>query len=55
MNESMVCPKCGAAVIEDAWEDIVENESGNFTLDGFQAYVCKQKCGYVERIDAEEK
>lgn len=48
--KKMECPLCGTALIEDAWENIVETEGGGIALDGFLAYVCGVKCGYVKRI-----
>ncbi|MEC1894865.1 MAG: PD-(D/E)XK nuclease family protein [Bacillota bacterium] len=45
------CPRCGSALIEDAWESLEETEDGGVILDGFPAYVCRGKCGYVKRIE----
>lgn len=45
------CPRCGSTVIEDAWETLEETEDGGVILDGFPAYVCGRKCGYVKRIE----
>src|SRR5690625_4198596 len=47
------CPNCGGKLIDDAWEDITENEDGTFILDGYLALVCDNKCGYVKRIEEE--
>ena len=51
MMNSMVCPRCGANLVEDAWENLQENEDGGITVDAFPAYVCQDKCGYMKQIE----
>lgn len=45
------CPNCSARLFDDYAEEITELEDGSFIVDGFNAYVCESKCGYVERIE----
>ncbi|WP_433745121.1 hypothetical protein [Falsibacillus pallidus] len=53
MNEKR-CPICGQELIEDAWEEIEENEAdGSILLDSFQALVCPGDCGYYVRLRSE--
>lgn len=49
MNEKS-CPDCGARLIDDASENIVEREDGTVVMDAYPAHVCEQRCGYTERI-----
>lgn len=49
------CPNCGASLIDDAWEDIIEKEDGTFILDGYPALVCENNCGYVKRIELDDE
>jgi hypothetical protein len=48
---SLVCPNCGAELIEDAWESVVEKENGRIVVDAYPAFVCREQCGYVKRIE----
>ncbi len=53
-----ICPNCGGHLYEDAWDTVTEKEDGSFLVDAFQANVCEEECGYVERLganDAEKK
>ncbi|VEF46917.1 Uncharacterised protein [Bacillus freudenreichii] len=49
MNQKS-CPDCGARLIDDTLENIVEREDGTVVIDAYPALVCKQGCGYTERI-----
>ncbi|MFD1706930.1 PD-(D/E)XK nuclease family protein [Siminovitchia sediminis] len=49
MNQPL-CPDCGARLIDDASENIIEREDGTLVIDAFPALVCEQGCGYTERI-----
>ncbi len=44
------CKQCGAEMFEDAWEEIIFHEDG-MVIDAFDARVCKETCGYFEKID----
>ncbi|MFJ7726531.1 PD-(D/E)XK nuclease family protein [Neobacillus sp. NPDC097160] len=46
----LVCPRCGAKLMEDASESLRETEDGGFVVDAYPAYVCREKCGYTKRI-----
>ncbi|NEU30240.1 PD-(D/E)XK nuclease family protein [bacterium LRH843] len=48
------CPRCGANLIEDAWEHIQETEDGGVHLHAFPAYVCQKQCGYMIEIEETE-
>jgi hypothetical protein len=44
------CKQCGAEMFEDAWEEIAFHEGG-MVIDAFDAWVCKETCGYYEKVD----
>ena len=44
------CRECGAEMVEDAWEEIIFREGG-IIIDAFEAWVCKETCGYYEKIE----
>ncbi|MBP0725157.1 PD-(D/E)XK nuclease family protein [Bacillus sp. RG28] len=48
---SLICPRCGAVLLEDAWESLQEKEDGGFLVDAYPAYVCRAKCGYMKMIE----
>jgi hypothetical protein len=48
------CPRCGALLIEDAWEESMVLED-SITLDVFEAFICSQYCGYYERLEEEDE
>lgn len=48
---AMVCPRCGADLVEDAGEYLHEKEDGGFIVDGFSIYVCQNKCGYMKQME----
>lgn len=50
---ALVCPNCKAELVEDAWEEISNQEDGGFLVDSYPAYVCKERCGYVKKIELE--
>ncbi|SDM57163.1 PD-(D/E)XK nuclease family protein [Sediminibacillus halophilus] len=45
------CPRCGSPLIEDAGENLEQNEDGGIVMDVFPAYVCQAQCGYKKRIE----
>ncbi|TKC16417.1 hypothetical protein [Robertmurraya kyonggiensis] len=50
---ALICPNCKAELVEDAWEEIINQEDGGFLVDAYPAYVCKERCGYVKKIELE--
>jgi len=46
-----VCPRCGADLVEDVWEELQETEDGGFVFDAHPVYVCQDKCGYMKRAE----
>lgn len=48
---SLICPNCGANLIEDASENLIQTEDGGFVMDAYPAYVCQNDCGYVKKIE----
>jgi hypothetical protein len=48
------CPDCLVSLIEDFSEEIIESEIGSMVMDTFPAWVCKDHCGYYERIESYE-
>lgn len=48
---TLICPVCRAELIEDAWEEISNQEDGGFLVDSYPAFVCKERCGYVKKIE----
>jgi PD-(D/E)XK nuclease superfamily len=51
MNKRKDCPQCGAELLEDAWENVQETEDGGVMVDSYAAYVCREKCGFVKRME----
>ncbi|PWW31392.1 PD-(D/E)XK nuclease superfamily protein [Cytobacillus oceanisediminis] len=49
---SLICPRCKAELIEDAWEDVREKPNGDFVVNAYPAYVCRNKCGYLKEIES---
>ncbi|SES09904.1 PD-(D/E)XK nuclease superfamily protein [Gracilibacillus ureilyticus] len=49
--KSLICPCCGENLIEDAWEELSNSETGNILIDTYPAYICKAQCGYVKRVE----
>jgi len=49
--KSFVCPRCGADLVEDVWEELQETEDGGFVIDAYPVYVCQDKCGYMKRAE----
>lgn len=45
------CPRCGAPLIDDAWEDITETEDGGIEIDAYPALICQNGCGYMKRLE----
>ncbi|WP_234400678.1 PD-(D/E)XK nuclease family protein [Virgibacillus senegalensis] len=45
------CPRCGSPLIEDAGENLEQNEDCGVVMDVFPAYVCEAQCGYKRRIE----
>lgn len=50
MNK-MNCPRCGANLVEDAWETLQENEDGGYIINSFPAILCENKCGYMKEVE----
>ncbi|MCG7344022.1 PD-(D/E)XK nuclease family protein [Sporosarcina sp. ACRSL] len=50
--KSLVCPRCSAELVEDAWEELQETNDGGIILGGYPAYVCREQCGYAKRIES---
>jgi hypothetical protein len=48
------CPTCLIPLIEDYSEEITKRENGSMVVDTFPAWVCKNHCGYYERIESFE-
>jgi hypothetical protein len=50
---TVLCPKCGNRIIEDAFEEIVELEDGSIQVETvYPAWVCSDFCGYYEKVEA---
>jgi hypothetical protein len=49
---SLICPRCEAELIEDAWEGVREKPNGDFVVNAYPAYVCRNKCGYLKEIES---
>ncbi|RST77486.1 hypothetical protein D4T97_003105 [Siminovitchia acidinfaciens] len=45
-----ICPECGAGLIEDASEKLIEREDSTVEIDAYPALVCKSGCGHTEPI-----
>lgn len=50
MNEKK-CMNCNAPMHIDYWDTVEELEDGSFFVDAFEAWVCKNRCGYFERVE----
>lgn len=46
-----ICPNCRADLMDDYWDTVEELANGDYLVDAFEAWVCKNRCGYYERKD----
>lgn len=51
MINTIVCPRCGANLVEDVCENLLNTEDGEVTVDTIPAYICQDKCGYMKQIE----
>ncbi|MFD2044758.1 PD-(D/E)XK nuclease family protein [Ornithinibacillus salinisoli] len=49
---SLVCPECGAELMEDVGECLIDTNDGGVIMDAFPAYICGNHCGFLLREEA---
>ncbi|MBM7839803.1 hypothetical protein JOC54_003083 [Alkalihalobacillus xiaoxiensis] len=40
------CPECGAILVEDYDDIIIEDEHGGYTIHDFEVWKCRKQCGF---------
>lgn len=54
MTHKKHCPICNAPLIDDVWEEIIEDENGSLHQRIIvPAWVCSQFCGYYQENNHE--